>query len=298
MTSLGPQQEALNYFRSHAKEWLSKATEGSTDAINVVRQRNDYVLHIIHQRQATGIVLDVGCGTGDLILAVARQGIRAVGVDFAPEMIRIAIGRANTENLDLAKFHCTSIFDFDVSHLTYDCISANGFIEYISYEQLRQFITMTYEALTKGGSLVMGSRNRLFNVFSLNDFTHQEIRAGMLPTLLRESMAIARSGRLGELLSLESPPFPTKEVRQLKTGIDVSVRLQYTPLQLMKLLHSAGFEVVDIYPIHIHGVVPQFKDLYPQVHVEISTLLQAHAMSQWGLVVQASSFMVHAKKVG
>lgn len=34
--------------------------------------------------------LDVGCGTGQLAIHVAKLGIRSVGVDFAPDIIRVA----------------------------------------------------------------------------------------------------------------------------------------------------------------------------------------------------------------
>ena len=297
MANQGSQEEALAFFRSHAKEWSSKAGDQSANNVNIVKQRNDYVLHIIRQRQSTGIVLDVGSGTGDLVLDLARQGIRGTGVDFAAEMIQISNDKASKENLGLAQFYCTSIFDFDLGQQTYDCISANGFIEYISCNQLLQFIGKAYRALKKHGSLVMGSRNRLFNLFSLNDFTQQEIEASTSDMLLMESIAIAKNTSLGELLSLESPPLPSERLTQVKTGIDVSLRLQYTPLQLIKLLVGAGFEVVDIYPIHIHAVVPQFKDRRPQVHVEISNQLQAHALQHRELIPHASSFMMHAKKV-
>ncbi len=36
------------------------------------------------------VVVDACCGTGDLALAFARAGARVVGVDFTPEMLRIA----------------------------------------------------------------------------------------------------------------------------------------------------------------------------------------------------------------
>ena len=88
-----------------------------------------------------------------------------------------------------------------------------------------------------------------------------------------------------------------EDQKQVQTNIEVSLRLQYTPSQLMKLLNDAGFETVDIYPIHIHGVVPKIKDLYPQMHVEVANRLQAEAHDQRELVAQASSFMIHAKKV-
>lgn len=43
----------------------------------------------------TGPVLDVGCGSGDLALALARQGIEVVGVDFVPSAIEQARAKAH-----------------------------------------------------------------------------------------------------------------------------------------------------------------------------------------------------------
>jgi hypothetical protein len=157
---------------------------------------------------------------------------------------------------------------------------------------------MTYQALNKDGSLVLGSRNRLFNLFSQNGFTEQEIEAKTILPLLNESKAIMRSASFDELLSLDSLPLPTQDQEQVQTTIEVSLRLQYTPSQLMKLLHNVGYETVDIYPIHIHGIVPQIKDLYPKIHVEVANQLQEQALDHQELVAQASSFMIHAKKAG
>jgi len=297
MVNLNQQQEALDYFRSHADDWSKRAQTQTSGKINVVQQRNAYVLHVVHQRQGTEKALDVGCGAGDLVLDLARYGINGVGVDFAPEMIRIAAKRADQENLGLAQFQCASIFDFEMGNPTYDCISANGFIEYISCEELLQFIAMAHQALNASGSLVLGSRNRLFNIFSMNGFTEQEIEANTIPKLLGEAIAITNSGSIDDLLSIDPLPLPTEELSQVNTGIDVSMRLQYTPIQIAQLLSEAGFQIIDIYPIHIHGITPRFKDQYPQVHVEVATLLQTHALGHRELVAQSSSFMVHAKKV-
>ena len=38
----------------------------------------------------TGRVLDVGCGTGNLVAALAERGVRAWGVDPSPEMLAVA----------------------------------------------------------------------------------------------------------------------------------------------------------------------------------------------------------------
>ena len=169
------QEEALLYFNDHADDWNRKALTTNQRKVNVIQQRNGFVLSVIENRTATKCTLDVGCGTGDLACDIARMGINSTGVDFAPEMIEIARAKAAEEQLRSASFHVSSIFDFDLSKPQYDVISANGFIEYISLDELERFLGLCSRALNVGGSLVLGSRNRLFNIFALNSYTLQEL---------------------------------------------------------------------------------------------------------------------------
>ena len=241
--------------------------------------------------------MDVGCGTGDLVCAVARQGISAIGVDFAQEMVQIAQDNASNNRLELAQFVCGSIFDYDIQSAGYDIISANGFMEYISLEQLREFLDLALRGLKQGGSLVLGSRNKLFNLFSLNDFTSTEIAAGTAQDLLREAIAIVNCRDLAELDFLEPAALPGHMDSQTQTGIDVSVRYQYTPGQLIHLLREKGWRTVHLAPIHIHVVVPKLKKKYPSLHYDLSNLLQSFAMENMELMPFSSSFMLHAVKV-
>jgi demethylmenaquinone methyltransferase/2-methoxy-6-polyprenyl-1,4-benzoquinol methylase len=50
---------------------------------------------------ATGRALDVGCGTGDLTIALTRRGVRlAVGVDPVPEMLAAAQAKLGRRGVD------------------------------------------------------------------------------------------------------------------------------------------------------------------------------------------------------
>ena len=44
-------------------------------------------------------LLDVGCGSGQLALWAARDGVNVTGVDIAPNLVRRAQARANAEGL-------------------------------------------------------------------------------------------------------------------------------------------------------------------------------------------------------
>ncbi|MFC1671514.1 class I SAM-dependent methyltransferase [Planctomycetota bacterium] len=291
------QEEALRYFRTHAQDWQNKAKASGEGKVNVIQQRNGYVLEIIKDRKETRSILDVGCGTGDLVCDVAKQGIDATGVDFAQDMIELALDKAKGEQLKKAHFECCSIFDFDSSKHDFDVISANGFIQYISQDELNNFFDIVYHALNPNGSFVVGSRNRLFNLFSLNAFTRQELNEPSIEALLRESVALASGDAIEEISRrVEAAPLQKPDTQHTKTGIDVTTRFQYTPLQLMNMLNDRGFESVEIYPIHIHSAPPLFKDKHPEMHASISNLLQVYARQCSELVPFSSSFMLHVQK--
>ncbi len=290
------QEEALLYFSEHARDWKNQASSADEQKVNVIQQRNGFVLSVIGHRGTTRSALDVGCGTGDLVCDIARLGIDATGVDFSWEMVDIGRTKGEQEKLDQAHFHCSSIFDFDVTQQRYDVISANGFIEYISLEELDRFLDLAQEALNPAGSLVLGSRNRLFNLFSLNSFTLEEINAGTAPLLLREATALASGISVGAVAELEAAPLPKPSGEQTRTGIDVSIRYQFTPVQLARMLRARGFVIEELYPVHVHGVPPAFKACYPAIHTRISNLLQNYGHEHTSLVPYSSSFMIHAEK--
>jgi len=290
------QKEALDYFRKHAEDWRSTAVGLGSAKVNVIEKRNEYVLQVSDERSATRSFLDVGCGTGELVCQMAKHGVDATGVDYAPEMIDLASKKARDEGIPRAKFMCSSIFDFEMHSERYDLISANGFIEYVSQQEMQTFFDLVAQALTPEGSFVVGSRNRLFNLVTMNDFTLQETESGDIDLLLREAVKWTTAKEMVGVVSAESAPLQAPETEHTKTGIDVATRFQYSPFQLITLLQARGLRAVEVYPVHIHGVTPSFIEANPEVHTSIANLLQAHARHNTQLLANASTFMLHVKK--
>jgi SAM-dependent methyltransferase len=59
-----------------------------------IRDAQPDLLALIDELPPTGPILDLGCGTGDLAIALARRGSRVIGVDFAAAAIEEATARA------------------------------------------------------------------------------------------------------------------------------------------------------------------------------------------------------------
>lgn len=286
------QRETLSYFNAAARDWLRKA-EGRGAQVNVIRQRNDFVLDWLASHPRARNLLDVGCGTGDLVLEAARRRVKGTGVDFAGGMIRIARRRAKSRGLAAADFVQGSIFDFDFGKHRYDVISANGFIEYISLRELDRFLRLVRSGLAPGGAIILGSRNRLFNLFSLNRFTEAELSAGAVRSLLAESISLANTKTLRGLARITPTPL-SRPSRQPRTGIPVSTRYQYTPVQLIRLLERHGFSPARLAPVHIHAAPPRFKERRPALHARLSEFLHPFGAAHPELLPMASSFMIAA----
>jgi 2-polyprenyl-3-methyl-5-hydroxy-6-metoxy-1,4-benzoquinol methylase len=284
------QTQSYSYFNRVAQEWRNKA-EGLPKTANIIRQRNECVLIVARQREAR-TALDVGCGTGELACDLARLGYRVVGVDFAPEMIALARTKAANEKVN-AEFIVASIFDYQARPASLDLVAANGFIEYITPDQLTQFLALAGQWLAPGGVLVVGSRNRLFNAFSLNAYTRMELEAGTIPALIEEATALASAPDLPAALRVlrENRARLPFMAQHPETGIKVATRHQYTPGELARLGIAAGLEPSGLWAINYHAVGVHLEDR-PEIHASLAEMLFTEAAARPALVPFASSFML------
>ncbi len=291
------QEETLDYFNRFAQNWRDKA-EGwnALRKFNVIAARNNCALHVGDTMEHVEYALDVGCGTGELVIDWAKRGIKAIGIDFAPDMIKLCVEKAQAEQAPLAEFVCASIYDYLPEGIKFDLIAANGFIEYVSDEQFSAFLDQMKKLLSPRGRLVVGSRNRLFNIVSFNAFTDMERKANCLDALVDEAMLVAAASDNTSLIAaLEQ--YKTDLPRHEKhpaTEIGVSVRHQYTPAELVQRFQRHGLRTVGLYPVHYHGLTPTVKAQEPEIHVQIANLVQALAYDRPSLIPLASTFMVDA----
>lgn len=105
-------------------------------------------------------VLDVGCGSGDLIRRAIRPGISFVGVDIS----RPNIEAAQTACPD-AKFYCDDFLTFDAGE--FDVVIANSILHLIDCPDSTLTATLS-RSLKPGGSLIAAmpaesAKNRLLS---------------------------------------------------------------------------------------------------------------------------------------
>ena len=114
-------------------------------------------------------------------------------------MIKIAKTKFKKKNLE---FLNESIFNFNPK-IKFDCVSANGFIEYISLDDIKVFLKKSNNLLNKNGYLVFGTRNRLFNLFSLNSFSNKELKKKSFKKFYEESILLNQN-QLKDFIKLKN----------------------------------------------------------------------------------------------
>lgn len=302
MDSSNQQKQTREFFETFAEQWSRNAKSNNADFVNIIKIRNNYVEEACKKYlQKNARTLDVGCGTGDLVISLNKIGYDSSGIDFTFSMIEQAKKDAKTAEIDTNKFTHISFFDYKPKS-KFNLISANGFIEYISEKQFEEFIANSYDYLEKGGILVFESRNRIFNCFSFNTYTEAEIQLNEINNLLEECIIFNNAKDINQILSSNFQPKITKNLEKHElTGdkyahITVDVRYQYTPFQLIRILEKNGFSVLDLYPVHIHAITTGAKQKSPEVHTQLSYHLLEQKNLHLQLIPQSSSIMITARK--
>jgi SAM-dependent methyltransferase len=84
---------------SHADEYAGVAE--FYDFVSVYRERPDVAFYVDAARESGGPVLEVGCGTGRVLIPTARAGVAIVGVDASPHMLAVCRRRLQKEPSDV-----------------------------------------------------------------------------------------------------------------------------------------------------------------------------------------------------
>jgi len=173
-----------------------------------------------------GRLVDLGCGTGRLLTALAPQGYDLLGVDLSPEMLKVA--RINVPSATLLEANLTDLTGLPPSQFDYAaCLFST--LGMIAGEQHRlAVLQQTSRLLRPGGVFVLHVHNRWFNVWN------PEGRRWLVRNLF--------AGWLGRTVPGDRPMPPHQ-------GISGWTMHLFTRREVRRLLRTAGFEIREVMPV-------------------------------------------------
>jgi ubiquinone/menaquinone biosynthesis C-methylase UbiE len=134
-------------------------------ALNRLFEFDEQVLARFFRR--TGLVVDLGCGTGRALIGLARHGFHGVAVDLSMHMLQIVAEKARLENLDIQGIQANLVELDCIADQSADYViclfSTLGMIRGRDYRQT--VLNHARRILKPGGLFVMHVHNFWFNLF-------------------------------------------------------------------------------------------------------------------------------------
>jgi SAM-dependent methyltransferase len=186
-----------------------------------------------------GWLIDLGCGTGRLLLPFARRGYGVVGVDLSAEMLAVAGTKAAAAGVEvyrlranLVELDCVRTGAFDYAACLFSTL---GMVA--GAAERRRAVAHAYRVLRPGGRFVLHVHNRWFNL------RNPQGRRWLVGDCLR-----ALAGRAGH----GDRAMP---VHQGVAGLALHL---FSRREAVRLLQGAGFRLLQVRPVSLRpdGRVP------------------------------------------
>jgi ubiquinone/menaquinone biosynthesis C-methylase UbiE len=109
-----------------------------------------------HDEMRASRVLDIGSGPGENTIFLAKEGFKAVGIDFTPEAVEIARDRAQERGVDV-EFMVGNVLNLDrfFEPDTFDYVIDSGLFHSIHPQDLSGFIEGIAQVLKPNGVYYM-----------------------------------------------------------------------------------------------------------------------------------------------
>lgn len=108
------------------------------------------IVRLADTGQISGSVLDVGCGTGENALYLAKRGVATIGIDGAPTAIRKARAKAKARQLEV-RFEIADALDLRLPE-QFDTVIDSGLFHVFSDEERIRFRQSLGRVVRPGGT--------------------------------------------------------------------------------------------------------------------------------------------------
>jgi SAM-dependent methyltransferase len=185
-------------------------------------------------------ILDVGCATGTFALALMRLGMDVTGIDLNSAMIQSAC-RRNPEPRTNARFFCMDMLEigstFAAGRFDLCLCLGNTLVHLDGPKSISRFLKQARQVVRPGGAFV-------FQVVNYERVAAEGLTR--LPTIESPRARFEREYRKRDdgRISFEATIFSSNEQPVFRDRVAL---YPASPVELVELLHQAGFEKVDLY---------------------------------------------------
>lgn len=188
----------------------------------------------------SGIVLDLGCGTGELTTRMAQRGYDMIGVDLSPEMLNHAMEKRESLGLDIL-YLMQDMREFELYGTVGAVVSVCDSLNYVTEEEdLLEVFRLVNNYLDPGG---------LF-IFDLNTAYKYEQIGNATITDEREDAAFIWDNTYDaqeKLNEYDMTFFVRKEGELFERIRETHYERAYDENRVKSLLEEAGLCVVGVY---------------------------------------------------
>ena len=306
------------FFNKVSKEWWERTYDPAGKFLKFPsnKVRLETALKEIDKLKIRGRILDIGCGSGHLVIELLKRNYKVLGIDIAEKMVELS-----KENLlkvgfksDPDKiFKALDLAELPKSHRnsSFDAVIALGVLEYL--ENDRELFGVLGKILKKGGYVLVDCRNKFFNLFSLNKYTSELSANGELPALIRKfgevgayspfnskKLPLIQKNVSKKIFEFLSSNWKNKKWLEAKPPVWSSypqkmVRRQHIPQELEERAKKFGFELKHVVYWHAHPYPPALEKKFPAFYNKISFLMGPLGYTPLGAWL-CSSFIAVLKK--
>jgi len=116
----------------------------------------DFIKGSIQGPYDTKTVLDIGCGTGDLVIALSTIGFTVTGIDYDHEMLNRAEKKAKNESVVLRQMDMRGISDiFEKASFDVVVCFGNTLVHLTDVHEIEAFLKQAREVLKDNGKLLL-----------------------------------------------------------------------------------------------------------------------------------------------
>jgi SAM-dependent methyltransferase len=197
-------------------------------------------------------ILELGCGTGRVLLELAKSGFEIEGIDCDPAMLEIARSKLIPGFQDQIKLHIEDVRNFSISESFALIIIPCNTFAYFNQEESEQILKRSSSHLNPGGQLVIDLPNPAFgshpDAYDLLDDETNLLSSFTSPRSKLPVQVSARSGKPSEASVVDITWFfdelrPDGQVQRFEHEIRYHLR----SAQLMtKMLNRTGFNNVSV----------------------------------------------------